>query len=921
MKKPRFLTDDYARIPFSIIGVFLILGSSITVVSISRLELQKSQEIARSLNSHDLERLLNYAEADISTALNIAGMKGLKEIGKTPIIHAVVGTADEVNQYRVKEFIRAELNVYLTSHYLDNMFSDGTYAINVILYNETPLCSTDAISIETLPMQLKRITIPYIGPQETINHTCYWVASVPLDIEIRTMNDEGWEVLTTRTIVISSILTSRYPLLEELIKEYHQTINGTFSPLWTFTTIFSNLYSLVRGLKHYRCGNPLNVMDNRHLSVMVNSGLLLEQGLTFSSVDPLGLVELARNTKQVLKQTPQDALSTFNKEMEGDGYIVNTDNVSRGSANVDAGDPIETPVDNCPALNLSEIAERVLYNISSVTLQFQNTDGDTGQENIVFDDGFLENLNNAIQRWANESFFLTKAVKHLTINTTTQHVLEKITSEIYHDTIAIKIADRQVAGEHWGDPGAGWMSGEAGSWTPEHVVPLIKQVIKPPKGHITPGCALYQEEYNVSYSRTHSWWRMEERNMSGNITLVKVWNNVTDQQIETVLLQVILEQYAIYQGSQNDIVDVFYNNETVDDPNLEDTLETYLILYPDTHPAKQQMITLRDNQGTVGLEEVISGGYHDWVLEEAWNSLDETLGLMSEISLNSSINATQYPNPVLLIEMAKEDLETQYATHSNQFLNFSRYHPGTEFCSVGKKVVYSIQEWYVKTVNNTIETVFAALSEQLANAIDTAIPADAGFNANSINKALDDSSDAVRNQFTIPFGVDMTLTRIDDTGTIFWNETVRLAVDQYPNYLDPFQKTGYDGEELWTLKLRNRCTLGPTGLPILPPTPVTPWLLTMNVWVVDVEGEYAQLKIIDTSDETIFNPLLGHEPQVYIREAHIITVGNTTLGENTRLCFGFTTVAFGLVPPWGMMVGDIQENWFDDHTPGFEKEG
>jgi hypothetical protein len=165
----------------------------------------------------------------------------------------------------------------------------------------------------------------------------------------------------------------------------------------------------------------------------------------------------------------------------------------------------------------------------------------------------------------------------------------------------------------------------------------------------------------------------------------------------------------------------------------------------------------------------------------------------------------------------------------------------------------------------------------------------------------------------------MNLSRYDHKGVLLWNETIRLAVDQYPNYLNPFERTPWDNEELWTLKIRNRCVFGPTGLPILPPSPITPWVLTMNLWVVDVQGEYPQFKIIDTSDETIFNPLLGHEPQSYVRELKVISAGNITLGQNTRLAFGFTTVAFGLVPPWGMMLGDIQENWFDEHTSGFDE--
>jgi hypothetical protein len=890
-------------------------------VYISRLELQKSQEIARSLDFNEIENLLYYVEADLITALNIAGMKGFKEIGKNPIIKPSEGTAEEVNQYRVKEIIKDELNVYLTGHYLYNMFSDGRYAINVVLQNESPILFAENITLESFAMQLKRQTIPFIGPRETVNHSTYWVASVPLTIEIRTLNDNTLDMVTTRTIVVSSILTSRYPLLESLVNEYNQTINGTFSSLWTFTTVFSNLYSLVRGFKHYRCGKPLNVVDNHHLAVMVNSGLLLEQGLVFGSVDPLGLVELARKTKQALKQTPQDALSTFNQEMGGKGYAVNTENLSEGSANVDAGSPINESIDQCPSLNLSEIAERVLYNITSVTLHFENEEGEFHEELIVFDGDIQGKIDDVVQRWANQSFFLTKITKHLIVNTTTLNELQTIISEIYHDTMSTKVADRHVAIELWGDPGEGWTNGGTGTWESTGFIPLSKQMIKPPKGHITPGCALYAELYNVSYERTHYWWRIEEHNVNGNITQVKVWNNVTDLLVETVILQTILQHYTKYQDSQDDIVDVLYVNETVDDQNLEDTLDSYLSLYPDSHLGKQEMITTRNNAGTTDLDEVLPGFYPGWVLGEAWSSLDEILGLIREISLDPSINAANYPNPLVLVDRVKQGLETQYNEHLTQYLNLSRYHPSTEFYSVGKKAVYYAREWYVGMVKNESESVFSQISAQLTDTIDAALPPDAGFNTRNITETLDDASDAIRNQFTIPFGFDMTLTRHDREGITLWNETVRLAVDQYPNYLDPFEKAVWGNEELWTLKLRNRCMLGPTGLPILPPTPVTPWLLTMNLWVIDVQGEYAQFKIIDTSDETIFNPLLGHEPQVYVREIKVITVSNKTLGENTRISFGFTTVAFGLVPPWGMMIGDIQDNWFDDHTLGFDEGG
>jgi hypothetical protein len=464
INKRRFLSDDHARVPFSIIGVFIILGSSFAALTISRLEVQKSQEIARSLDFEEIEQLLYCLETDLSTALNLAGMNGLKEVGKNPVVNPVIGTVDMINEIRVKEIIKNELNVYLTGHYLYNMYSDGRYAINVVLQNESPILSRRNITLEPLPMQLKRNMLPSIGPLELTNHSTYWVASVPLTLEIRTLQGDTWELVTTRSIVITSLITSRYPLLDSLVKEYAQVINGTFSSLWTYSTVLSNLYSLVRGVKHYHSGRPLNIVDNHHLSVIVNSGLLLEQGLIFGSVDPLGLVELARNVKQVLRQKPQDPLSTFNEEMEGDGYLTDTENLTTGSANVDAGSPINTTIDQSPLVNLSEIAERVLYNITSVVLHFENEQGASGEELIVFEGDIQRKLNEVLQRWANQSFFVTKISKHLDVNATTLHTLQTILAQIYLDTMSTKVADRRTVQEIWDDPGDGWIDGGSGLW-------------------------------------------------------------------------------------------------------------------------------------------------------------------------------------------------------------------------------------------------------------------------------------------------------------------------------------------------------------------------------------------------------------------------------------------------------------------------
>ena len=890
-----------------------------TVVYISRLELEKSKDIVRSLDVNEIENLLYYFEADLANALNLAGMNALKEIGKHPILISSLGAAEAINLFRVKHMIKEELTVYLSGHYLYNMFSNGRYAINVVLQNQIPILSVENMSLDSCHMRLNRFSIPLIGPPETMNYSTYWIASIPLTIEIRQLSRHTWDLLTTRTVHISSILTSRYPLLEHLMSEYHQTINGTFSPLWTFSTVLSNLYSLIRGFKHFRCGKPLNVMDNRHLAVMINSGLLLQQSLVFGSVDPLGLVDLAREMLRTLKQTPADALTTFNHEMEGEGYLVQTTNFTEHCANVETGSPINESIDRSLSLNLSEIAERILYNITGVTLHFENEAGQSEEEYIVFDTDVQTAINEIVQRKANRSFFLTTVTKHLSVNSTTVQRLQEIISNMYRDTMATKVQERVVVTETWGDPGEGWTDGGTSPWNDTMVLSLFKQVIQPPKGQIIPGSTLYEEHYNVSYERFHYWWRIENQIVNGTMTPIIVWNNRTDLLIETVVLQSLLQHYASSSGSQDDIVDVLYLNETLNDPNLQDTLNSYLALFPDTGDEKLELITTRNNTGSLGLEAVVQGEYLRWVLDETWTVLEEILESIRAITLNPEINAEQYPDPAALVENAKNDLLTKYTQNTSKYLHFSHYHPGSEFCSVGKKAVYCSRDWYVTMVKNTTETVFSHISQQLTKTLEAAIPPYAGFQAKNLTETLDDVSDTLHNQFTIPFGYAMNLTRYDADNQTLWNETIRLAVDHYPNYLNPFTQTTWDDEELWTLKIRNRCVFGPTGLPLLPPSPITPWVLTLNLWVIDIQGEYPQFKLIDTSDETIFHPLLGHEPQTYVRELKVISLGNVTLGENTRLSFNFTTIAFGVVPPWGMMLGDIQENWFDDHTFGFDE--
>ena len=114
-----------------------------------------------------------------------------------------------------------------------------------------------------------------------------------------------------------------------------------------------------------------------------------------------------------------------------------------------------------------------------------------------------------------------------------------------------------------------------------------------------------------------------------------------------------------------------------------------------------------------------------------------------------------------------------------------------------------------------------------------------------------------------------------------------------------------DGKDEYFLGIRNNCLLGSSGLPILPISPTTPWLITLNIWLVQIRGDFAQFSLSDTSDETVFHPLFCYEPLEFVRKNEVIRADDgTILGWNTRLSYAIDTISCAIVPSGGCMVGD-----------------
>lgn len=916
-----FLKDERARIPFSVVGIFLILGSSFTTVYVAKLEQQKSQEMISAMDFSEVENILHYAEADIANMLNLVGVKALKEIGANPVMtnfNQSVGydiTNDKTfNRDRALDIITRELNIYLKTNYLYDYFNNGRYAANVILAGDTkePVSDWSDVGVDELKMKISRtFNLPLVGADDR-EYSTYWTVSVPVTFEVKDLED-GREIFTKRT-EISTIITSRYPLLRELVTDYEKRANGINS-LMVETTALSNIYSLIRGVMHWQTLKPGNVVDNKHLAIIVNGCTLLEQGMVFNSVDPASLVDYVYHSYKTLTSDddgtePIDIMNSSALKND-DELSVDPSEIADKSVKSDSGNSNLT-VDFGPDINLIGIAEKPLYNWTSVILNFVDSIGNPLSVELL--NPSEDDISNAVEHYIALGYnFVSIEKGTFEQNQTTENKIDDVALIVYSADLKTNVErdpDPVITyGDHTGYP----IDNGTEPWSFDFYV--FKDTIdKPSKGSVVPGCTLYGKIYDVHWNRQH-YWSKKTVETSGNNTWVN-WTHFTaiDYKLEEdVTIGIILNHYSDYRGTKDDVKDVFYKNDSLDDENLEDTIQKYRDIYFD--PNLDDLIKTGAGASNA---KVVTGDVPTWVATESWNALESIFEQIRQIKLDESINYVGYPNPVDLIREAKNDLLGKFNDNITIYLDQESYVDGSYYKSVGKKTVFFAREWYVDWVKENIEVIFSAVENKYSEEMQSKLNDYFGSDSTDARSSLNKAQDLLSNQLAIPFGFDMELNRIVDDNEL-WNEKIRLAVDQIPNYLDPYEKTEYEDELFWSLKLKNVCTLGPTGIPILPPTPVTPWIFTMNIWYIEVAGEYGMFKVMDTLDENIPNPLFGHEPQIYVRENKAVYDDQGRyLGNNTRLSFGFSTVALAFVPPWGMMVGDTQGDIWNDHTAGYD---
>ncbi|MCX9086699.1 MAG: hypothetical protein OIN90_03960, partial [Candidatus Methanoperedens sp.] len=228
-------------------------------------------------------------------------------------------------------------------------------------------------------------------------------------------------------------------------------------------------------------------------------------------------------------------------------------------------------------------------------------------------------------------------------------------------------------------------------------------------------------------------------------------------------------------------------------------------------------------------------------------------------------------------------------------------------------------EWYVDQVKYQIREKFSQGSKRIDDEIK--------INFSEPDKVKQANRDAIKflsRGFKLPFAVSMRAYHVDENGNIYepgklqaWNESVTLLINQEPNYLDA--EMAYDGEQLYTLKLRNINLLGGNGVHILPS--LEQWIATFNAWAINVEGEFVKFEVQDIDNEVHPDPIFGHEAQAYVREKLPVLDSlnkGRKIGDNLPIQFNFTTGTFIVVPP-GKISGVGDKDWITiEETTGFK---
>ncbi|MBP1908816.1 DUF7286 family protein [Methanolobus bombayensis] len=215
------------------------------------------------------------------------------------------GEEKAVNWFHVgssplKDITAEYFNEYLSTSYQENQHTFNNYAINI-----DPVVSPSQIKIDKINGTLKREISR--SPSDDRRYPIYYTMTV--ESLNYTLVDLTSNTSTTSSMNVSAHITSREPLLEELMNEYESELNGGITS--DIVLGATNIRTFIYGPWQYYLNGPLNIVTGPSLSASVNSGTLYTQKRVFDSVDPWALTYTTYYNGKVLFDDVKKGTSSY----------------------------------------------------------------------------------------------------------------------------------------------------------------------------------------------------------------------------------------------------------------------------------------------------------------------------------------------------------------------------------------------------------------------------------------------------------------------------------------------------------------------------------------------------------------------------------------------------------------------------------
>jgi hypothetical protein len=618
-------------------------------------------------------------------------MDAMKQMGETPVI-VIKPTSqynlstdgecsiEEFNLNRARGMTMYVMNRFIQTNYMYNSFDYRGLAVNV-----EPLTDWKDINITYIYMGLDReVEIPGLAANET--YVTYWRVSVPLNISIVDLETD--EIVYQENLRLGNLITCRYPMLELLTYEYEERLDGA-DALMAETTTLAQIYTAGRGYTQYfyRKG-PKNIVDNDHLSLIVNAALMLDQGLVFNSVDGASVIEYTMQTKKILYKEENVDLADVVMGIE----------LKNGSVEYDPkADTAQSTGDPQNATKAMEKGLHIDFNATPI-MDFLNNDSIVGGSEV-------------------------------------SKLIEMVIPQVYSTSLVTGI-ERQTSlemGEHEGYEA----SYNVGVWGEPDSMEQIDIVSK---DACVPG-NLYGEIWKVTWTRDHVWrhayeveyacmkplpgpapfywdtcYRTEYDYMTTIDTRVDIVT-ITLQAKENSFTNIHLNYANAAISTRNDVDDAYssgiveyYSSYT--DPGLE---EAYLQYKSEVYdPNKLAYIKDRSLSEEIELRRY-SPDPPDWVYSEARLAVDEiSREIKNDVHLDQQINYENYPNPADAMSATALDLVPKIKANQTGYVDKASYvNNDGVYLSASGKVISQVREWYVDEVLYQVNKTYLGAAEMI----------------------------------------------------------------------------------------------------------------------------------------------------------------------------------------------------------------